>query len=39
MKEIKVYKSFTGNVFEDFTECLDAEFLELQYRKKNFLLQ
>ena len=34
MKEIKVYEAFTGEVFNSFTECLDAELLELQYEKK-----
>lgn len=34
MKEIKVYEAFTGYAFNDITECLDTEFLELQYQKK-----
>lgn len=34
MKEIKAYEAFTGDVFDDFTACLDAEFLELQYENR-----
>jgi hypothetical protein len=34
MKEITIYQSFMGDVFDDFTVCLDAEFLELQYENR-----
>ncbi len=34
MKEIKVYEAFTGDVFDNFTECLDIELLELQYENR-----
>lgn len=34
MKEITVYEAFTGDVFDSFTECLDAELLELQYENR-----
>lgn len=34
MREIRVYEAFMGDVFDDFTECLNAEFLELQYENR-----
>lgn len=34
MKEITIFEAFTGDVFNDFTECLEAEFIELQYENR-----
>ena len=34
MREIRVYEAFMGDVFDDFTECFNAEFLELQYENR-----
>lgn len=34
MREIKVYEAFTDEVFDSFTECLNAEFLQLQYENR-----
>lgn len=34
MKEIKVYEAFMGEVFDDFTDCLTAELIQLQYENR-----